>query len=198
MEGNDEKHVVKKLLKRHNLRPSFDIKPKGGFNGVRESIYNEVNASGRRILGILVDANANPDRRWQSIADSLTKAGCDVPANQPEAGSVFAGPRGIQVGVWLMPNNVRSGQLEDFIAELVPQSDPIWPRACCYIDGIPDRERLFRPQKITGAYVHAWLATREKPRPMGQAITTGDLNHNAAVATAFIEWLKNLFVLKPT
>ena len=86
-----------------------------------------------------------------------------------------------------MPNNVQAGQLEDFIAELVPQSDPIWPRAYHHIDGIPNPERPFPRQKITGAYIHAWLATREKPRPMGQAITTGDLNHNATIASAFID-----------
>ena len=94
MEGSDEKYVVEKLLKRHNLRPSYNIEPKDGFDRVRQSIYNEVKTSGPRVLGILVGANANPVQRWQSIADSLKNAGCTVPADLPKAGSVYAGPRG--------------------------------------------------------------------------------------------------------
>lgn len=194
VEGNDERHVIEKLLDRHGVDPlGFDIEPKGGFEKLRRSLYNEVNASGRRTLGIIADANDQPDQRWQSISDQLKGASCAVPASLSGGGAIFSGPRGIRVGVWLMPDNDRPGELENFFADLIPDDDCLWSMAKRYIDEIPENRRLFTSQKLTRAYVHAWLATRERPRPMGLAIKAGDLRHDAAVATQFVQWIQNLF-----
>ena len=193
VEGPDELHVVSKLLNRHGLHPPFNIESKGGFDALRASIYNEVNASGRRVLGILADGNDSPDRRWQSISDELGQAECHVPRALCDNGTVFDGPRGIRVGVWLMPDNQRGGELEDFVAAMIPGDDPTWPRAQRYIDGIPVAERRFNPRKLTRAHVHAWLATCREPRPMGTAITARDLRHDAPIATTFVGWLRELF-----
>lgn len=193
VEGSDERHVVEKLLQSHGIKPSFALVPKGGFPQLRDSIYNEVNAPGRRTLGIMADANDEPGQRWQSLSDQLTGASCVVPASLSEDGAIFSGPREVRVGVWLMPDNSRSGELEDFVADLIPAGDPIWPRAKRYIDDIPADLRPFRPQKLTRAHVHAWLATREAPRPMGLAIKAGDLRHDAPVATKLVQWIQNLF-----
>lgn len=193
VEGHDELHVVNKLLNRHGIEPSFKIEIKGGFDELRSSIYNEVNAPQRRVLGILADANDHRDRRWQSISHQLTEAACKVPDDCSRADTICAGPRGTRVGVWLMPDNEHQGELEDFVAEMIPEGDPTWPRARRYIDDIPDRERMFPPGKVTRAYVHAWLATRRDPRPMGLAITAGDLLHDAPIAASFVDWLRKLF-----
>ena len=193
VEGNDELHVVNKLLNRHRVEPSFEIEIKGGFDELHSSIYNEVNAPQRCVLGILVDANDHPERRWQSISDQLRNADCEVPEERSDTGTIFAGPRGTRVGVWFMPDNQRQGELEDFIADMIPGGDPTWPRAHRYIDDIPHEEREFPPGKVTRAYVHAWLATRRDPRPMGLAITAGDLLHDTPVAASFVDWLRRLF-----
>ena len=193
VEGHDELHVVSKLLDRYRIEPSFEIEIKGGFDELRSSIYNEVNAPHRRVLGILADANEHRDGRWQSISDQLTEADCEVPDDCSRTGAICAGPRGIRIGVWLMPDNQRQGELEDFVAEMIPDGDPTWPRAKGYIDEIPEGERKFPPGKVTRAYVHAWLATRRDPRPMGIAITAGDLLHDAPIAAYFVDWLRRLF-----
>ena len=193
VEGNDERHVIEKLLARYKLTKSFAIDAKGGFPELHKSIYNEVNAPRRQVLGILADANDHPDQRWESISDKLKEAACEVPPSPVQGGTVFDGPRDIRVGVWLMPDNDRSGELEDFVAELIPQDDPIWPQAQSYINNIPVSERPFPSQKLTRAHVHAWLATREKPRPMGLALTAGDLLHDAPLAHAFVGWIRSLF-----
>ncbi|MCY3878831.1 MAG: hypothetical protein OXF74_06590 [Rhodobacteraceae bacterium] len=92
-----------------------------------------------------------------------------------------------------MPDNRRSGELEDFVQEMIPPADPVWPLAERYINGIPAADRKFSDSKLTRAYVHAWLATREKPRPMGTAITARDLNYDTPLANTFIKWLHTLF-----
>jgi len=192
VEGNDEKHVVEKLLTRHGLEPP-EIKPKGGFSELHKSIDVEVKASRRRALGIIADANDQLGQRWQSISNKLKEASCVVPDSISRGGAIFSGPRDIRVGVWLMPNNDRQGELEDFVADLIPVDDPLWPMAKRYIDEIPAGLRPFPSQKLTRAHVHAWLATRAAPRPMGLAIRAGDLRHDAPVAAEFVRWIRNLF-----
>ena len=195
VEGNDDLHVITKLLERHGIQVSFQIVPKGGFEELNRSIYNEINAPSRRALGIIADANDHPERRWQSISDRLKEANCKVPTRPVGMGSVFAGPRDIRVGVWLMPDNTRPGELEDFVADMIPGDDPVWPRAQRFIDDIPEDNRAFNAGKVVRAYVHAWLATRERPRPMGSAIAAKDLRHDEAAGSALVAWIRLLFTL---
>ena len=96
-----------------------------------------------------------------------------------------------------MPGNYSDGELEDFVAGMIPPADPVWPLAEQYIDGIPEEHRKFSEGKIVRAKVHAWLAARGRPRQMGTAIEAGDLDTNVAQAQAFIEWLRNLFGAHP-
>ena len=92
-----------------------------------------------------------------------------------------------------MPDNQRTGELEDFVADMIPRDDPVWPRARQYIDGIPKADRKFKEGKLTRAYVHAWLAARNKPRPMGTAVEVNDLRHDSTNAASLVGWLNRLF-----
>ena len=193
VEGPDDLHVVRNLLRCLRLQENFSIRPKGGFDGISDSIYAEVNAPGRRVLGVLADANNHPDRRWQSIANRLHKAGFSPPDAPEVSGTILSGPRGIHAGIWLMPDNSRPSELEDFVAEMIPSHDPVWPRSQRYVNDIPEADRQFKPSKLTRAQVHAWLATREEPRQMGLAIFARDLGYSAQAARVFIDWLRRLF-----
>ena len=75
---------------------------------------------------------------------------------------------------------------------MIPDSDPIWPLSEAYIDGIRESDRKFRPTKILRAKVGAWLATRERPRPIWFGIERGDLELEDN-SEAFLNWLRRLF-----
>ncbi len=77
-----------------------------------------------------------------------------------------------------MPNNQCEGELEDFIFKMIPSNNPALPRTKKYIDNIPEEDRKFKSKKLIRAYVHAWLATREKPRQTGLAISARYLDKN--------------------
>ena len=95
-----------------------------------------------------------------------------------------------RIGIWLMPDNEAPGELEDFVAEMIPDDDPIWPQSKRYIDCIPEGDRRFTEKKTQRARIHAWLATREDPRQMGAAIGAGDLRVEGRLSTDFAEWLR--------
>jgi len=196
VEGLDDKRVVEHLLKAWGKDPKqhFKIEQKSGVDNLLASIPSHIKESGLKTLGILVDANNDIGIRWQAISDRLSKAECENIPSKPESdGIIFDGWRGSRIGIWLMPNNQCKGELENFIYEMIPSNDSVLPRTKEYIDNIPRADRKFKDQKLVRAYVYAWLATREKPHPMGLAIKTRDLDKNADEARRFYEWSRKLF-----
>ena len=195
VEGVDDKHVVRHLYEqRYQKPPAFGIIDKGGFPALKDSISPEIKSSNRTTLGILVDANDEPHNRWGEIAHQIKQAvdqAAVLPtAVEPTGTIVEVRPR---VGIWLMPDNLSPGELEDFIEQLIPAGDPVWPRAQRYINDIPAAERKFKQEKILRAKIHAWLAVRKEPRKMGAAIGIGDLEATAPLAIRFTDWLQRLF-----
>ena len=193
VEGDDDEHVVRHLLDHpnHSDIPPFHISKKNGFPNLEAAIGLEIKVPGRIVVGILADANNYLDRRWQAIAHRLRVANVEPPPALELDGTVIEGtPR---VGIWLMPENLLPGELEDFIKQLIPADDRVWPLAQTYIDGIPEEDRKFSDGKIQRARIHAWLAARKEPRKMGAAIGAGDLNATVPLAMTFIAWLRRLF-----
>ena len=191
VEGQDDRHVVRHIRHLISPMPAFSILEKGGKDPLLASIHGEILVEGRTAVGILVDANDNLQARWQAVSNRLRDAGITPPAAPASGGTIIDGsPR---VGVWLMPDNRSPGELEDVIAKMIPSGDPVWPLSESYIECIPEDDRRFKPAKVQRAKVHAWLAARERPRPMGLAIATGDLKVDGPETQMFVKWLRDLF-----
>ena len=191
VEGLDDERVVEHLCRKHQGVPSFEILNKEGFSSLKSAIGPELKVHGRTAIGILVDADRHPVRRWEEIKYQLQQVSVNPPRELARAGTLIGNsPR---VGIWLMPDNHSAGQIEDFIQSLIPEGDAIWPRAKCYIDNIPEAERKFSPVKIQRARIHAWLAACREPRKMGSAIGVGDLDADSRTAMRFLDWLRQLF-----
>ena len=191
VEGPNDKHVVRHLRNRHQEIPEFCIRDKGGIEELLEDIGLEILAPSRKAIGILVDANDDLDARWNAVANRLREENIEVPSSPELTGTIIdSNPR---VGIWLMPNNTSPGELENFISEMIPDDDPVWPLSEDYIDGIPEADRKFTEKKILRAKIHAWLAAREDPRQMGAAIGARDLHIDGTLSTTFANWLRQLF-----
>ena len=191
VEGVDDKHVVQHLSSKLAPNLQFDCLEKEGIDQLLKAIPVEMKVSGRRAVGILMDANDSPEARWQAIANCLNAEGVTLPKAPVQGGAVI--PASPRIGVWLMPDNQSGGELEDFVVQLLPQDDPVWPLAGQFIDSIPQEHRKFPQQKEQRARLHAWLATRQAPMKMGAAIGTESLDPHAQIATRFADWLAKLF-----
>ena len=192
VEGQNDKHVVLQLCNRHPETPDFYIQDSGNINELLAAIGPQALAPGRETLGILADTDDSPQSRWDEIAYQLGEVGIPLPPSPEPGGTIIPGSQ-LRVGVWLMPNNQNTGELEDFVAQMIPQADPVWPLARQYIDGIPLSARKFAAGKTRRAEIHAWLAARAEPRLMGSAIHTRDLATSAPLCQTFLTWLKRLF-----
>ena len=190
VEGVNDKHVVHQIVGREQGIADFEIADAGGIEPLLDGIEARVNFTGRIALGIVADANNDIDARWQRIRNRMPPR-IALPERLARGGVVVPGrPR---VGVWLMPNNADSGELEDFVLQMLPPNDSVWPRAERYIDEIPAADRKFALGKTLRAQLYAWLAAREDPRRMGEAIGTRDLAIDGALCREFVRWLRRLF-----
>ena len=193
VEGSDDLHVLRHLCDRHSSSPNFCIENKGNDIRLLESIVPESRVEDRKALGIMIDANDTLSSRWDALSDRLRRVGIQTPAAPESHGTVISTPDKPKIGIWLMPDNCSPGELEDFIAQMIPTNDPVWPLSTRYVDGIPIRDRKFKEGKVLRARIHAWLAVRAEPRPMGRAITTQDLDIDGDLCQRFTAWITRLF-----
>lgn len=196
VEGQDDKHVATNLLFAHHLDSRFVVKDKEGIDNLTTSLPIELRASELKRIGVVVDADSALGDRWATLRSILTKAGyASLPKSPLEAGTVIRQGGLPTVGIWLMPNNHDAGMLEDFVALLVPQDDPLLPRASAAVDAIPSNDRRFAELHRSKAVIHTWLAWQSEPGVrMGAAVTRKYLEPGAPTALAFVAWLNKLLV----
>ena len=193
VEGSDDKHLIGHLLQQHGVSLTRDeIQECDGVEKLlNESLPIFLKASYTSI-GIVVDADLDVQSRWQSIRDRLAQAGYDVPATPPPDGLIVT-DRQPAVGVWVMPDNALPGILEDFVKQLVPPGDDLWPLVERSVAAIPATSRRFNAAAERKAEVHTYLAWQEQPGTrMGSAITNRYFEANATLAITFVEWFTRL------
>lgn len=151
---------------------------------------------GLRTLGVVLDADENPERRWHAIGGRLAEEGyTSIPRQPARSGTIIDESGKPRVGIWLMPNNQLPGMLEDFVVHLIPKDDVLRPKAQQVLDEIESQKLNRYPlAHHPKALIHTWLAWQRNPgQPMGQAITAHTLGRNEATAQSFANWLNTLF-----
>ncbi len=192
VEGPDEMHVVQRIRDRCESSMSFHVEPKGGIDTLLDDLGADILAPGRQSVGIVVDANDNVSGRWAAVRNRLAAENFGIPSSPEASGTIVTvGDGRPRVGVWLMPDNSSAGQLEDFVVQMIPPNDSVWPLAQRYVVGIPNP--AFSARKTLRAQLYAWLAARERPRHMGLAVRAGDLDVDGDLCQRFVSWLSRMF-----
>ena len=192
VEGKDDEHVIRHVLYRLGLEISFEIIDTEG-RGIFDAISVGLRRSDLKTIGVVADADNNLSGRWQAIVNKIqkTERNPDIPERPHEEGVIVdSEPR---IGIWLMPDNSRPGEIEDFVIGMISENDPVWPRAERYIEDIPP-EHL--KSNVSKARLYAWLATRETPGRIGTAIRAGALRVDGEKTRIFGQWIQDLFRLQ--
>ena len=211
VEGQDDKHMVGQLCDQCPLfsadrsghdwsvtlisnSQTFAIKETGSQSELLDAIHLEVAVSGRKVLGMVLDADRDLKKCWANIEEKFSQTRVQLPVVPDPAGTIVheqdLHPR---IGIWLMPDNKSRGELENFALRMMSRHDAIWPLSRSYIDNIPEGDRKFRPSQTDKAKLYAWLATRREPGRMGAAVGAGDLEINGPLCRDFFKWLVRLF-----
>ena len=203
VEGRDDKFVIENLLRRHDvdfghveIKPTEEGEVSGGKDRLLQGMRTAVITSTGRAVGFVLDADSEPEHRWQAVRQRLDDIDVVLPEEIPNGG--FVGDTlayQVRVGVWLMPDNRRSGALEEFLTDLVADEDRkllLLARAAtrgavCLGAGIGKAGRR-------KAVLHTWLAWQRRPGlPYGTAITARYLGHDSPAALGFVDWFQRLF-----
>ena len=172
VEGTDDEHVVRHLLIRHQAMPPPEIEKQGGKEEVLRTMELAIPASPGGNLGFVLDANDDLAATWNMVTSRLTRVGVKVPNISPPDGFIGRSAEyGTRVGVWLMPDNRRTGALEDFLKELIDVGDRLLPHAEDATATARALGATFAAADTKKAVLHAWLAWQNDPgRPYGVAI----------------------------
>lgn len=195
VEGKDDLHVLCALCQECNIPKTFDILDCEGIDKLIKSIPVRLKQSDIDTIGIVVDADADLNKRWKEIGSILTAEGYTVPQTINSKGLKLREEGKISIGVWLMPNNNDSGMLEDFIKFLVPNNDILLPIAKSTLNSLEMKNlNSYKPIHQSKALIHTWLAWQQDPgTPMGLSITKKYLDATTIECTIFVDWLKDLF-----
>ncbi len=132
VEGADDEHSIGHLLIRRGFVPQTlpKLHDSRGKTGVLKAIRVSIGAGTGSSLGFVLDANDDPGQTWQSVRSRLGMVGVEAPYELPAYGFVGESKEfRTRVGVWLMPDNRRTGALEDFLRDLVTDGDSLFRHA---------------------------------------------------------------------
>ena len=170
------------------------ILDKEGKDNILSDVGIEVKESGRRAVGFILDADEDTMQCWLDVKHRLKDASVVAPCVPNLLGTIIpADEFNPRVGIWIMPDNSSTGELEDFVMRMVPGKDQVLKLSEQFVSSIPHAERKFSYKKSTRSIVHSWLAVREDPRQMGLAIRAKDLDIDGALSSVFMQWLVELF-----
>lgn len=194
VEGKDDEYVINDLLNRHNINNLFHIKSADGINNLVKSLKDEIIATDLHSLGVILDVDQSFNSAWNRIKNILIELKCtDIPMDPNPEGTIVKNAKNRKIGVWLMPDNQNTGMLEDFISLMIPKNDDLWPKAKIDVENIPQCSRRFKPDYLSKAQVHTWLAWQEEPGTrMGQSFKKQYLDSNCELAVSFVNWAKGL------
>ena len=197
VEGNNDQHVVWAICEKYQISQTFDVIDCEGISRILERLPLDLKQEAVAAVGILVDADQDLQKSWQSLHDRLTPYGYEISAKPTPQGFTHL-PHDIypSIGIWLMPDNLQSGMLEDFVRLLIRPNDLLEPfveQILSQIDKQPTESRYDDIHRAK-AYIHTWLAWQKDPgTPMGLALTKTYLDHNAKLCQSFVDWLNRLF-----
>jgi hypothetical protein len=198
VEGNDDQHVIWAICEKYEIAETFDVIDCEGISQVLERLPLDLKQADIRTVGIVLDADQNLKKRWQNLRNSLLLNGYQLP-EQPSPEGYTHEPFDIypRIGIWLMPDNLQSGMLEDFVKLLIRPDDLLSPFVHQILSQIEEQDiqDRYNPEVHRAkAFIHTWLAWQKDPgTPMGLALTKTYLDHNAELCLRFVGWLNRLF-----
>lgn len=212
VEGDDDRHVMWNLFEVRRIPVAFTVelpnpggrdRDNGGVEMLLDSLPIWLRAADLQRLAVVIDADVDPARRWQSIRDRLVRNGVDNVPDSCMPGGTVADVRippepkkPVRFGVWIMPDNQSSGMLEDFVAAMIPEEDAMLPHVERFLASIRPDARRFSDAHESKARIHSWLAVSDRPgRPMGQAIKADrNLDANCASVRLFLDWVHSALI----
>jgi hypothetical protein len=152
-----------------------------------------------KAAGIVLDADAVPRGRYQSICQRCVGQFPSLPVELPKEGLIVENVQKKRLGIWIMPDNVSDGSLETFLKWLVPnRHDAAWKHAETSVQQARGMGCPCRDAHLEKANLYTWLAWQDPPgQNPGLAIAKKILDPQCPGAAPFVAWFTKLYQLPP-
>lgn len=205
VEGVTEQRMIPELIEANGIRWELDDKTRivhieklGGLENLTpEFIDTQLQASGLKNLGIIIDADENPEQQWKKIRDRCNRCECNLPLHLSREGLVQNLERGVRFGIWMMPDNTKQGMLETFLSYLIPdREDAIWEFAQKSAIQASEYGASFKKSHRDKANIHTWLAWQDPPgEQLHRAVKQKIFEGQHPRAKVFVQWFRDLYEL---
>ncbi len=151
-------------------------------------------------VGLIVDADQDPDRvkrrlrRLTVLQNTVLEVDSDVKPEEGYVATYRVGTLRKNFGLWIMPDNCRPGQLEDFVMRMVADDDSVEHPARKFIGDLPEDIVDNASHKAVKHVAHAWLSAYYPGWSFDDALRNGQLVFSAddPVLGGFKRWLERL------
>ncbi len=202
VEGAKDKRLFPYLMEKNGVNwpkgdEPVDIRDLGQKLIAKHDASAILKESGLRSLGIVLDADDNPEATWETIKSRFQDAFNDMPADIRAEGYISAAnSHGIRLGVWIMPDNQTSGMLESFLKLLVRDNQKLlfeFAETVC-TTAKTEFDAPFKDVHRDKATMHAFLAWQDEPgRQLHEAIDHAVLDPKSPQSIPFVTWFRDLF-----
>ncbi len=205
VEGTDDLYAIAELIGHHVEWPSrkehapVRIEWRDGVENIldEDTIPVRLKAPDTDILGVVIDADDEIDRRWRRISTLCAPFFSNIPIDLPPGGLITKNEVGKYFGIWIMPDNQKHGMLETFLRYLVPGNQAsLWSYAERSTGEALNHGANYKSLHSDKAQIHTWLAWADPPgERFGTALLKKILDANAPSAAPFVQWFKELYQL---
>lgn len=206
VEGVNDAAAIRGLLVHSEVNPAGEAgrlvnvhkignqKHEGGISRLLQGIGTEIRSAKDLGVGFIVDGDLDVIARWNQVRDRMRAEGVEAPDDPPGAGFVgFSTRNKSHVGVWIMPDNQRSGAIEAFLLSMAEHQPEVVAHARAATDEATRLGATFKEKDADKARLHAYLAWQDEPGNLyGIAIARGALLGGTPETDAFIAWVRRL------
>ena len=207
VEGDEDKRVIPELMDKYvvwgekKADAAVLIKPFDGIEPLLKAgvIETELIVPGQEVLGIVIDADHEPDLRWAAVRRECLAFLPDFPTALPTNGLIYVTSTGLRVGVWIMPDNQNAGMLETFLGQMIPTGqDALWAFAReCRVEA-RKHGSTHSDFHLDKADIHTYLAWIDPPGQQSHiAVLRKSLDARSELGLRFARWFVELFQLAP-
>jgi hypothetical protein len=211
VEGAEDKRVIPELIEKHGIiweptQGHYHAKIEdcvGIDNILKDSfISTRFKGSGLQALGIIVDADGLNDSHPSRVPELLNRCMKIIPEFEwtlSSEGIIATDQFGKRLGVWVMPDNLNPGMLENLLLTLPPnnQLGLVEQARSAALNAKTCHDAPYALVHEQKAVIHTWLAWQNPPgRQLHQAIQENLLQPHSQVADAFVDWFRRLFPIR--
>ena len=209
VEGQEDKKLFLSIARSRNLNVEVKCDPSGKGNAINSffALLKLQTSASKNRIGLVVDSDflqyGGGFLATQTLINQKLSAINWDPLSQTQYsgfGATSTKTKGAQAGVWIMPDNLNDGYVENFVMQSISATQQSLANyaiqqtviAVAGGNGIPPIPT--KPHHMDKAKIGTWLAWNDPPRmSLGAAHSNNLLDFNAGLGGDLSNWLKWLY-----